>query len=1065
MRNILIKIDRLNQNINRLYDMGEFELALESSKRVYDITKNCIEKSDPLYVSNIEKLAQIYYQIGDYHNAEKHFLESKKIKRRIMGESNYDYIDSLVNLGVLYSKVGKHKKSKLIFLEVLRKLRIIIGENHPDFVIALNNLGVEYRELTNFKKAIKTFEKAIKTCNIIYKKPNSNLADSLDNLANVYSNLGDYDKSRSLVIEAIEIRKEVNGEKHKEYAHSLESLALVLWKIGDYPTSESLFLKSLKILQKTIGEDHVDYAKTMGNLAGLYYEMGKYSGAIKSYRFIINKKTKAFGKDNPSTILSVSNLAKCYKESGNFSQAKKLFKQVLKNRRSFSENPLEIAATLEDLAGVFHHYNDLDKSEKMFSECIDITRKKLGEKHPDLANRLDNYALLCKSKNNFHKSKFLLEQSLKIKMNSLGIKHPSYARTLDHLGMIYLQEQNPLAVSYIRKALKIRQNTLGNFHPSYADSLQNLALFQITQGRPKRAINLLEKVNSINDNIITELFTVSSEREKILLLEKILSSENLFISTIYQYFRNNSNLIKKAFELILRRKGLVTESMKAQRSQFLIQRYPDLSDKLNHLTELQRKISNSFFSNIQDYSKINKKFFEQMIDEKESLENELTALIPEFENYNLIKDTCLKDVIKFLPENSFLVEYVQYHPFIISSKIPKFDFPHYLAFVVSSDESTDLQLIDLGAITEINNKISSFKTAIYQNKSDFLEKMSLENSAINKEIQNYGVQLRNLIFDPLIPSLLRNYKIIIAPEGEISQIPFDVLPTNEGGYVIDHNHRFSYLTSSREIVLIKSRTLKTTKNSIVIADPNFDLNKNHGSDFLISIKNSVPQKFVGKNMKFKRLKDALIEGNYVANKIKAKIITGDTAVKKNIKLLESPQILHIATHSFFLDMKNHKYPSDISSSLNFHENPLLFYGLALAGANNWNNIDSLPPEAENGLLTALDITGMDLSRTDMVVLSACDTGLGKIQMGEGVFGLRRSLVISGAKTQIISMWKVPDKQTAELMKIFYDELSNRKNIDVALHESMQKVRTKNSNPYYWGAFICQGNTFPIKLLN
>jgi CHAT domain-containing protein len=144
------------------------------------------------------------------------------------------------------------------------------------------------------------------------------------------------------------------------------------------------------------------------------------------------------------------------------------------------------------------------------------------------------------------------------------------------------------------------------------------------------------------------------------------------------------------------------------------------------------------------------------------------------------------------------------------------------------------------------------------------------------------------------------------------------------------------------------------------------------------------------------------------------------------------------------------------------ENPLLRSGLALAGANTWLQNGLLPEETEDGILTAEDVSGMDLSNTDMVVLSACETGLGEVLTGEGVFGLRRSFVLAGAKTLVMSLWKVPDKQTQELMIDFYHRMMSGTSRAEALRQAQLAVKEKYPNPYFWGAFICQGNPGPLQ---
>ncbi len=209
------------------------------------------------------------------------------------------------------------------------------------------------------------------------------------------------------------------------------------------------------------------------------------------------------------------------------------------------------------------------------------------------------------------------------------------------------------------------------------------------------------------------------------------------------------------------------------------------------------------------------------------------------------------------------------------------------------------------------------------------------------------------------------------------------------------------------------------------------------------------------------------------------------ALEGRLKGARSPRILHLATHGFFL-ADQERDPNQEFRDLGFAaaepggnsgfgsvlgrlgntrlESPLLRSGLALAGANGWLAGRTLPAEAEDGLLTAEDVTGLDPLDTELVVLSACETGLGEIHVGEGVFGLRRSFVLAGAKTLVMSLWKVPDDQTRELMEDFYGRILAGEGRADALRAAQMSLKAKYPEPLYWGAFICQGEPGPLREL-
>ena len=227
------------------------------------------------------------------------------------------------------------------------------------------------------------------------------------------------------------------------------------------------------------------------------------------------------------------------------------------------------------------------------------------------------------------------------------------------------------------------------------------------------------------------------------------------------------------------------------------------------------------------------------------------------------------------------------------------------------------------------------------------------------------------------------------------------------------------------------------------------------------------------------------EGQRIADILHVYPWLREKVLETPLKACRSPHILHIATHGFFLPDQPHDPPNKDNLILGGIEvllavqtdggminrlsgegleNPLLRSGLALAGVNTWLQNRPFPTDAEDGILTAEDVSGMDLSNTELVVLSACETGLGMVLTGEGVFGLRRAFVLAGAQTLVMSLWKVPDEQTKELMVDFYNRLLSGKPRAEALREAQLAMKEKYPYPYYWGAFICQGNPGPLSNL-
>jgi CHAT domain-containing protein len=306
-----------------------------------------------------------------------------------------------------------------------------------------------------------------------------------------------------------------------------------------------------------------------------------------------------------------------------------------------------------------------------------------------------------------------------------------------------------------------------------------------------------------------------------------------------------------------------------------------------------------------------------------------------------------------------------------------------------------------------------------------------------------------MVFDQLKSALNGCRRLFLAPDSNLTRLPFEVLPFEEERYLIDASYQFSYLGVGRDVLRFGLVNPGHSTSPIVAADPDYDLGGDQVSGFS-----------AGKP--FRRLGGTFQEGKDVAALLSIEPVLDQQALESKLKACRSPSILHVATHGFFLPDPSYNLDREVLADSRWAQlaqmqNPLLKSGLALAGANAWLQQGRLPAEAEDGLLTAEDVTGMDLLSTELAVLSACETGLGEVQDGEGVFGLRRAFLLAGAKTLVMSLWKVPDQETQELMVDFYQRILKGQPRGEALREAQLAMKTRHSDPFYWGAFVCQGD--------
>jgi CHAT domain-containing protein len=319
-----------------------------------------------------------------------------------------------------------------------------------------------------------------------------------------------------------------------------------------------------------------------------------------------------------------------------------------------------------------------------------------------------------------------------------------------------------------------------------------------------------------------------------------------------------------------------------------------------------------------------------------------------------------------------------------------------------------------------------------------------------------GLALRERLLDPLSAALSGRTRLIVAPDSTLSLVPFDALPLDGERCAIDE-YQVSYVSTGRDLLNgahhPPTRGHPVPADPVVVADPDFDL-----------AEAPIPSRARGRP--FRRLAGSAEEGALVADRLGVSGWFGPDAVKERGEELRSPRILHLATHGFFFGAAGVKY-SEAGDSLTHPladgvdrlatlANPALRSGVALAGANAWVQDRAHAPQAGNGVMTAEEISGLDLIDTELVVLSACDTGVGDVQVGEGVFGLRRAFTISGARNLVMSLWRISDATPVDLMDEFYRQLSEGSDCRSALHAAQLQIRRTYPHPRDWAAFIFAG---------
>jgi CHAT domain-containing protein/tetratricopeptide (TPR) repeat protein len=1108
-------IDQLNKQIVQLTEQQQYEEAIVLATSQLDFIRQNLGEQSTVFVESLNNLATLYSNIGEYDEAELFYIEALSIRRAALGEQHPDVATSLNNLATFYSSIGEFVRAESLYQQALLIRRTVLGEQHPDVAESLNDLAtlnaemgeydeaepfdqqallnrqaLLYAEMGEYRKAEPLFEQVLVTQRAALGEQHPDVAAILTILATLNAEMGEYDKAELFYKQALAISRAALGEQHPDVAMDLNALGALYHVMGEYRKAEPLYQQGLSIMRTVLGEQHPDVAMNLNALGALYHEMGTYDKAESLYQQALSIRRTVLGEQHPDVAMNLNALGALYAEMGEYRKAESLYQQALVTQRAvLGEQHPDVAVNLNNLAALYHDMGEYHEAEFFYQQALWIREAALGEQHPDMASSLNNLGALYLNRREYDKAEPLLEQALSIREAVLGDLHPDVASSLNDLAALYhdMGEYDKAKPLY-QQALLIRRAVLGEQHPDVARSLGLLSLILVAIDHREEAFFSMQQELAIEDQMIGQIFSFGSDRRRMAFLATVRASLTFFLSLILQLFRSSPEHVQAAMDVVLRRKGLAAEAVAAQRDALLGGRYPMLATELELLTTLrsqivQKTLAGPGAESIETHQQLLNAWNEQ----KERLEANLARQIPEMNLAQQLRQVNRHAIADRLPQDALLVEFVHFDVFDFHAIRARGEHPlkpaHYAAFVLPGSNPNQVQLIDLGEAEPIDRLIADFRLPLSGREGRDL--LADEAASDEGKADMAGKHLREMIFDPLLPYLHGCRHLFLAPDGNLSRLPFEVLPTEDSRRLIDRYH-ISYVSVGRDLLSFTATNDRQAQAPVVMADPNFDFTASTSeSSTEISVPGSKRAADLASHaLTFKPLPGTRLEGHQVAQALGVHSLLDEQAKVSSLKALRSPRILHLATHGFFLPDQPRDPDKEFSSLASQQlgvmgseemaapdrltwlmgqrlENPLLRSGLAFAGANTWNRGEALPHEIEDGLLTAEDVSGLDLRDTELVVLSACETGLGTVHIGEGVFGLRRTFVLAGAKTLVMSLWKVPDQQTQELMEDFYRRLLAGRPRSEALREAQLALKEKYPHPYFWGAFICQGNPGPL----
>jgi CHAT domain-containing protein/Flp pilus assembly protein TadD len=911
-------------------------------------------------------------------------------------------------LGSSYYDMRDYAKAEPCFLEAKTIREQALGKNHLHYASSLNDLGYLYSVMGDYAKAIPYYLEAKSIYEQALGKNHPDYATSLNDLGYMYSKMGDYAKAESYHLEAKNIREQVLGKNHPSYATSLNNLGSLYQNMGDYAKAEPCFLEAKTIREQVLGKNHPSYATSLNNLGSLYQDMGDYAKAESYYLEAKKIDEQALGKNHPDYATSLNNLGSLYKDIGDYTEAEQYYLEAKAIReQSLGKNHPDYGASLNNLGFLYHFMGDYANAEQYYLEAKAISEQVFGKNHPDYAISLNN-------------------------MGGLYQNMGDYAK----------------AESYYLEAKAVWEQTLGKNHPDYASSLNNLGLFysDIEDYVKTEAYNI--ELCELRINLINQNFSFMSEQQRSSYLKTVSGGfeASYSLSRLYPVESvNGQNYTNTLFTkgLLLRTTNAIRDAIYSSGDAALIAQFEQLGGLRRQISALQQK------------EDANEAYLQSLEEQADALDKALTAASSAFRDLKADMAMQWQEVRDSLQPDEAAIEFVSFQ--VYDKKWT--GIVHYAALVLKAGSTAPVwvPLFNEGELQEILGRAGG--------------RRSSDQAHILYTI--FGQELFNTVWKPLEQELTGVKTIYYSPSGLLHKIAFNALPAdNSANERLIDKYNLNLVSSTREIVHLNRSSAETTQitSAVLYGGLDYNADENKMRTAASSYKNGAGVPAIAFvlpagvtrggmwNVLPATREEALnIRGYLAGKKIPTTLYMDSLGNEESFKQLDGAKtgLIHLATHGFFLaDVeRKHDDREQTRSTVRAAENPLLRSGLLLAGGNHaWTNN---PVEGvEDGVLYADEITGINLLGAKLVVMSACQTGLGDVNNGEGVFGLQRAFKLAGVETLIMSLWEVDDAATAKLMSVFYQEwLFSGKAKQEAFKEAQHQVRAEYPEPFYWAAFV------------
>lgn len=1015
-----------------LYDISVIEQRYANAEnyltRITEISKDLYGGDSPQY-----HLARIYLAnfFLDYTNkipeaAAIYEQSYTGVVRKQISIRHKDILEILNHLAKLYELTDEYslasqalKAASEAALQKYRDDDILYG-------IELTQLAKIRLKVGDYASAEKDIAKAIE---VIDLKKNRDFAeytpafvDAIETQARLYGIKGMFDEASADLERARKIIDRSKGKVTNELS-TAEELSGLLIQLGRYASAGKLLTQLFETYERLYGEESIRLLQPLVEKGQLLLARGEYTEAQHTAMRANRIALAAFGEQSTKTAPTQLLLGDMFMALGDYEQAETYVQKALASQeKQFGRNHIDVARSLSRLALIrFYKGNDSKEIELSLSEARDIIGQQLGTQNPRYAEALKNLAVVYISRNRSEEAFQLLTEAEGIWKLRTGSKNNiNLAGIYTLTGDVHYQQRNlgKAEASYI-KSKDLYEKFFSINHPEYVKAISKLSKVYYMQRKYKASKRLIEEALGRYEKFIADFFPALSERQKAQYWNTIKGDFEFYNTLAFSNLDDFKGLAGSVYNYQLLTKALLLSSSIKVRQRIMNSTDETLKTLYTDWVQKKELLTLALSMSPQELME-NEVEPDALRQEVEKIEKELSGRSLDFAQGFEKEPVHFEDVAASLGDNEVAVELVRYRYFdhVFTDSIV-----YAALYLKKSFRRPEVVLMGNGREME-TRYFKYYRNAI--------------TGIIHDEV-SYGV-----FWKPIQEAIGLASAVYLSADGVFNQINLEAIPTPDGRYVID-NTNIVLVSNTRDLHerRLRTKTRAAGNTATMFGNPTF-YEANAGGATITPLP--------GTEEEVLQLDFLLKQKGW-----ETKEYVESAAVEEAVKEINSPKIFHIATHGLYRRAREISLTDQIrGNEAVMAQNPLLRTGLLLAGAGDLLSKTNYNYNIDNGILTAYEAMSLNLDQTDLVVLSACETGLGDVQQGEGVYGLQRAFLVAGAKVLVMSMFRVDDEATRKLMLKFYQKWLASNNLRESFTAARKELRAEYPAPLYWGAFMMIG---------